>query len=52
MGRTVEYGLLAIVVVEHDELTDDIYHPYLSVGKDGRSGEGGKKRAAFPLNEV
>ncbi|WP_166455015.1 hypothetical protein [Duganella alba] len=46
MGETVEHGLLAIAVVEHDELTDDQTFPYLKVGKDGRAGEGKTKRNA------
>ena len=33
----VKRGLLAISVVEHDEVTDDPSVPYLPVGKDGRS---------------
>lgn len=37
LGAGIEKGLLAITVVEHDELTDDADHPYLSVGIDGRS---------------
>lgn len=36
----VERGLLAISVVEHDDLTDDPAHPYLSVGNDGRARQG------------
>jgi hypothetical protein len=39
----VKRGLLAITVVEHDELTDDVGFPYLSVGSDGRSAEGKAK---------
>ena len=46
MGTAVEHGLLAIAVVEHDELTDDPKFPYLKVGKDGRAVEGNKKRKA------
>jgi hypothetical protein len=45
MGETVERGLLAIAVVEHDELTDDQNFPYLKVGKDGRAVEGKRKRS-------
>jgi hypothetical protein len=37
---TVKHGLLAITVVEHDELTDDATFPYLPVGNDGRAAEG------------
>lgn len=40
---TVERGLLAISVVEHDELTDDENFPYLTVGNDGRAKEGKSK---------
>jgi hypothetical protein len=39
-GAQLERGLLAITVVEHDELTDDHTFPYLPQGKDGRSAEG------------
>ena len=39
-SQLVERGLLAISVVEHDELTDDASHPYLKVGDDGRAREG------------
>jgi Restriction endonuclease BamHI len=34
---TVPRGLLAVTVVEHDELTDDPTFPYLAVGKDGNA---------------
>ena len=44
MGAAVERGMLAIAVVEHDELTDDPDFPYLKVGKDGRAVEGKDKR--------
>ncbi|MDD5387763.1 MAG: hypothetical protein PHD37_00340 [Gallionellaceae bacterium] len=40
----VERGLLAISVVEHDGLTDDVEFPYLPAGNDGRAREGGAKR--------
>lgn len=40
---TVERGLLAITVVEHDELTDDETFPFLSVGMDGRAAQGRAK---------
>ena len=43
LSPSVEHGLLAITVVEHDELTDDESHPYLPVGKDGRAKEGSAK---------
>lgn len=46
LSSTVERGLLAVTVVEHDELTDDEAHPYLKSGKDGRSKEGQQKRGA------
>lgn len=39
----VARGLLAITVVEHDELTDDSTHPYLPTGNDGRAREGRAK---------
>jgi hypothetical protein len=44
MGASVERGMLAIAVVEHDELTDDSEVPYLKAGKDGRAVEGIDKR--------
>lgn len=44
MGAAVKRGLLAITVVEHDELTDDPSFSYLKTGKDGRSVEGQVKR--------
>ena len=44
MGAAVERGVLAIAVVEHDELTDDPEFPYLKAGKDGRAVEGRGKR--------
>ena len=40
---SVRRGLLAISVVEHDELTDDIALAYLPVGNDGRAAEGRAK---------
>lgn len=40
---TVSEGLLAITVVEHDELTDDHEHPYLKSGLDGRAKQGRTK---------
>lgn len=40
LGRSVECGLLAVTVVEHDRLTDDEHISYLAVGNDGRAAEG------------
>lgn len=40
MAPTIDYGLLAVAVVEHDGLTDNTDHPYLPVGNDGRSRRG------------
>lgn len=37
IGALVERGLLAISVVEHDALTDDVSHAYLPTGKDGNA---------------
>lgn len=37
LGKTVERGLLAVSVVEHDALTDDPDMPYLKTGTDGRA---------------
>jgi len=42
-GRGVKRGLLALTVVEHDELTDDPSVPFVSQGVDGRSAEGAAK---------
>jgi hypothetical protein len=44
-GAQVDRGLLAISVVEHDELTDDPDYPFLKVGNDGRAHEGKAKKA-------
>jgi Restriction endonuclease BamHI len=44
LGVRVERGLLAISVVEHDNLTDDPNHLYLPSGSDGRAKEGKAKR--------
>ncbi|WEN14649.1 hypothetical protein PY254_15655 [Rhodanobacter sp. AS-Z3] len=46
LSSTVERGLLAVTVVEHDELTDDSAHSYLKTGTDGRSREGQRKRGS------
>lgn len=43
-GEAIDRGLLAITVVEHDELTGDPNFPYLSMGNDGRAKEGRAKR--------
>lgn len=40
LGRSIERGLLAVTVVEHDRLTDDERIPYLPTGNDGRAAEG------------
>lgn len=40
----VERGLLAISIVEQDDLTDDSNFPYLPTGNDGRAREGGAKK--------
>jgi hypothetical protein len=50
-GQFVKRGLLAITVVEHDELTDDPAVPYFATGGDGNSARGlakTKKLAAYP----
>lgn len=44
LETSVEHGLLAISVVEHDELTDEEGHPYLPVGNDGRAREARVKK--------
>ncbi|MBS5905144.1 PDDEXK family nuclease [Roseomonas mucosa] len=43
LKSSVEKGLLAITVVEHDALTTDDTFPYLPVGSDGRAREGRSK---------
>jgi len=43
VGCSVKRGLLAVTVVEHDELTDDAGVPFISQGVDGRSAEGASK---------
>jgi hypothetical protein len=43
-GATIDRGLLAITVVEHDELTDDHDFPFLPRGDDGRAKEGRSKQ--------
>ncbi|HTQ36898.1 MAG TPA: hypothetical protein VMH77_07665, partial [Steroidobacteraceae bacterium] len=45
VGANVTKGLLAITVVEHDELTTDPRIPYLKVGNDGRAREGRARRS-------
>lgn len=40
LKSTVQRGVLAITVVEHDELTDSNNIPYFKVGNDGRAAEG------------
>lgn len=51
VGHFVKRGLLAVTVVEHDELTDDPAVPYFETGADGNSARGAtktKKLAAYP----
>ena len=43
VGQSVKRGLLAVTVVEHDELTDDAAVPFISQGSDGRSAQGAGK---------
>ena len=43
IGDAVPRGLLAVTVVEHDELTDDPSVPFIGQGTDGRSAEGAAK---------
>jgi len=40
LRHTVQRGLLAITVVEHDALSDDPDLPYLPTGNDGRAAQG------------
>jgi hypothetical protein len=42
-GQSVKRGLLAVTVVEHDELTDNPSVPFISQGIDGRSAEAAAK---------
>jgi hypothetical protein len=44
IGAAIERGLLAITVVEHDELTTSKSFNYLPTGNDGRAKEGSAKR--------
>jgi hypothetical protein len=44
LAAGVAQGVLAIVVVEHDNLTDDLATPYLPVGNDGRAAQGRANR--------
>ncbi|GGZ45217.1 hypothetical protein GCM10011273_34890 [Asticcacaulis endophyticus] len=43
LGASIPRGMLAISVVEHDSLTDDLTVPYLPRGDDGRAKEGRAK---------
>jgi hypothetical protein len=43
IGQGMERGLLAVTVVEHDELTDNPAIPFIAQGSDGRSAEGAAK---------
>lgn len=43
LGKSVTKGLLAITVVEHDQLTDADDFPYLPRGNDGRARQGREK---------
>lgn len=43
LKSTVSRGLLAITVVEHDDLTDDPAFPFLAAGNDGRAAQGKAK---------
>lgn len=45
LETSVERGLLAVTVVEHDSLTDDEGFPYLPSGADGRAKQGRAKRS-------
>ncbi|WP_322963402.1 hypothetical protein [Sphingomonas fuzhouensis] len=40
LKHSVKHGLLAITVVEHDELSTNPGIPYLNVGNDGRAAQG------------
>lgn len=44
LAARVKRGLLAISIVEQDDLTEDPAFPYLPLGSDGRAREGGSKR--------
>lgn len=43
LKSNVTRGVLAVTVVEHDEVTEDSSLPYLPVGNDGRAKEGRSK---------
>lgn len=43
IAQGMERGLLAVTVVEHDELTDNPEIPFIAQGRDGRSVEGAAK---------
>lgn len=47
LKSVVARGLLAITVVEHDELSTDRSLPYLKVGKDGRAKKKSSKKRAL-----
>lgn len=47
---TVNRGLLAITVVEHDALTDEVAFPYLPLGNDGRAKQGRDKQGATKIS--
>jgi hypothetical protein len=44
LKASVPHGLLAITVVEHDELTEDEDFPHFKAGADGRAAEGKAKK--------
>lgn len=44
LAPSIERGLFAISIIEHDFLTDDPAFPYLPTGGDGRAKEGQAKR--------
>ncbi len=44
IGQRMKRGLLAVTVVEHDELTNDRSVPFIGQGKDGRSAKAAGKR--------
>ncbi|HEX9045785.1 MAG TPA: restriction endonuclease, partial [Verrucomicrobiae bacterium] len=43
VGQGMKRGLLAVTIVEHDELSDDPSIPFITQGIDGRSAEGAGK---------
>lgn len=52
LKASVPRGLLAISVVEHDELTEERTFPFLEVGSDGRAAQGRSKKSTRPASSL